>query len=346
MSIWKVSSKELFFNQILKHSEEEVIEVLQNDKDKYYQNIIVLPKKGGSRIIYCIDKTCKLYEIQRNICINFLSNIMLSDSAYGFIKGSNYMDYLYPHTNFYKRNYYLRIDIKNFFYSINYEMLKSVISYYFEVNESLEEEEKEQLVNYTLDILTYKESVVQGAVSSPLVSNIVFRSLDIRISRYCRKFNIRYTRYADDLLFSSESSRIHSKVFMSGIAKILADKCFYINYNKIIKSKEEISLGGYIVSDSIRLSRKKLVNLNRVLFYLENNRYENTVKYFETMKMVFDSQGMDKYIESSYTLINFLSGYRSFLINILRYSKEDKFIKKIKHLIKRVEQSILKVDKQ
>lgn len=345
MGIWKIEDKQVFLEQILKMKEDKIIEIISNEKEKYYKNTIELPKKDGKRYICCIDKNSNLYQLQKNLCQNFLENIMISDLAYGFVKKLNYADYLYPHVNFYKKNYYLRLDIKNFFDSIDYEVLKSVLSYYFKESDKLSAEEKEKLIEYTLEILTYEKSIVQGAVTSPVISNIVFRSLDIRIARYCRRYGIKYTRYADDLLFSSESKRIYSDMFMSGITRILKSKCFYVNYKKIIRSKEEISLGGYVISDSIRLSRKKLSDINRVLFYLKNNSFENTEEYFYNMNSIFYKQGMKKYIKGKYELLNFLAGYRSFIISIVKYSDDSRIIDKNKKMIKRIEDAILEIDK-
>lgn len=344
MRIWNIENKKIFFEQVLKMKEDKVKDIIYKQKKKYYQNMIELPKKDGKRYICCIDKECDLYELQKNLCHNFLENIMISDSAYGFVKKFSYADYLYPHTDFYKKKYYLRLDIKDFFGSIDYDILKSVLSYYFKVSDNLTEEDKKLLIEYTLEILTYEKSIIQGAVTSPLISNIVFRSLDIRISRYCRRYSIKYTRYADDLLFSSENSRVYSDIFMSGITKILASKCFYINYKKIIRSRGEISLGGYVISDTIRLSRKKLSNINRVLFFLENNTYENTEEYFNKMNTITQSQGMKRKINGHYELLNFLAGYRSFIISILKYSDDTKIIYKNNRIIKRIENVILNIE--
>lgn len=109
--------------------------------------------------------------------------------------------------------------------------------------------------------------MVQGTITAPAVSNIVFRSMDIRIERYCSKYHVRYTRYADDLLFSSESEKLVKKNFIMGIAKILRSGGFELNYNKVIRSKSYISLNGFVISDTVTLSRKKLSDINRALFF-------------------------------------------------------------------------------
>ena len=344
MKIWKIESENVFFEQVLEMKEEEIVEAIKPEqKNKYYGNIVKIPKIKGFREVYCINRNNPLYKLQKKLCINFLDNIMLSDATYGFKKQSNYSEFLLPHIDFYKNNWYLRLDIRNFFDSIDYNDLKEVLEYYFKENEEFDSQQKEKVLGYCLEILTNNEKVVQGAVSSPVISNIIFRSLDIRIARYCRKYDINYSRYADDLLFSSNNYKIHSNWFLSGITKILSDKNFYINYKKTIKKKEEISMGGYVVSDSLRLSRKKLSNLSRILFYVENNKYSS--EYFSELDKILEKQMKIKTLsfKGKYSLINYLAGNRAYIINVLRYTDDEGFRKKGLRLLNRIEQCILKI---
>lgn len=146
-------------------------------------------------------------------------------------------------------------------------MVKDVFGYYCNIED---EKEKVSVLDTIVEILTYEDRVVQGTITAPTVSNIVFRRMDIRIERYCSKYNVRYTRYADDLPFSSESDKLIKKNFTRGIAKILKSGGFAINYSKVIRSRSYIALNGFVISDKVTLFRKKLSEINRVLFYLRN----------------------------------------------------------------------------
>lgn len=107
--------------------------------------------------------------------------------------------------------YYLRIDIDSFFDSITTKLLNETLSYYFKTTDEVS---NSTLLKNTVDLITLNDALPQGAVTSPVVSNIVFRQLDLRIKRYCDKLNITYTRYADDMLFSSESKFLNEDYFM------------------------------------------------------------------------------------------------------------------------------------
>nr|WP_295761859.1 reverse transcriptase family protein [uncultured Intestinibacter sp.] len=362
MKIWKIDDSNKFFNEILDLNEDSLKSAIDS-KEEYYRELKKIKKKNGYREIYIINKEHDLYKLQKNICINFLNNIMISDASYGFRKKSNYIEYLYSHTDFYKEKYYLRLDIKDFFGSIDYEILKECLEYYFEENENLDGKRKEELLEYTIDILTYNNKIIQGAPSSPVISNILFRQLDIRIIRYCRQLGITYTRYADDLLFSSHNNLLHKKSFIIGIKKILASKNFDLNYDKIIRGHKQISLNGYVISDSIRLSRKKLSDLNRVLFCIDKNNIQKEVnnenkinisgdylsqlnvdliKYKRNSKRI-EYKRKEK-IVSKEDLINYLTGNRAFLISVLKYCDDEKYIKKMKRMINKIENIILDID--
>ncbi|MGG7214383.1 reverse transcriptase family protein [Clostridium nigeriense] len=347
MGIWKIEDYNTFFDDILNISEENLkLAIKQNEKNEYYGEHYNISKKVGIRKIYSINKKSKLYNIQKQISRNFLSNIMLADCAYGFINGRSYIDFLIPHTAFYKDKYYLRLDIRDFFGSISFSLLKDVLSHYFEVSEKLSEKEREKLIKYTLSIITNKKKVLQGAITSPLISNIVFRQLDIRIQKYCRKLDIEYSRYADDLLFSSQSKYVHNKAFLKRIDEIVNSKGFNINYCKTIRSEKELSLNGYVIGESVRLSRKKLENISRILFVIENMNWKNTKSNFEDLnnKIRVDLREDAIEFEGKYSLINYLTGNRAFIIAIIKYSEDEKFLIRARKIINRIEKIVFKIN--
>ena len=50
----------------------------------------------------------------------------------------------------------------------------------------------------------YRDALPQGAPTSPAIVNILLRDFDLRVGGWCRKRDIVYTRYCDDLTFSGE----------------------------------------------------------------------------------------------------------------------------------------------
>lgn len=340
--IWKIENEEQFYNGILcKNKEKTFTLISDSEKESYYREVVKFKKKNGFREICIINKKSELYDIQKNFKNNFLNNILISDLSYGFVKKCNYYDFLVPHINFYKNSFYMRLDIENFFGSISYSDISDVLSYYF--LDSFTVEKKREILDVMCEILTFHDKVIQGTPTAPAISNIIFRSLDIRIQKYCQKFGIIYSRYADDLLFSSNQKIVISTNFLKGIQDIIKSKNFKINHNKTIRCKNSISLNGYVVDSTIRLSRSKLKRLNRVLFYLEKVKFENEARWFENLNNEIKKYEKDDKIitfSGKYEMVNFLAGNRSFLISSVKYSEDKLYLDRCMRMINRIEKQI------
>ena len=250
--------------------------------------------------------------------------MLFPECVFGFRKERSYFDFLVPHISKQSKRYYLRMDISNFFESIQLSDVKESFRYYLDKN--IDEEDKDEICEYFIKIVSYKDKIVQGAITSPAISNLVFRSLDIRITKYCQRFGITYTRYADDLLFSCNRKIIFSYGFQKCIQAILSDKGFTLNLDKTLKYKDEISLNGYVIGENIRLSRKKVSKLNKVLFEVSQSDFVEL-----------------KNERAKYILINKLAGYRAFFINSMKYTGDPIRTEKMANKLNQIERTIDKV---
>lgn len=309
-----IYDKDFFYNKIVGASEDLTKELVNNTNfftDNYYTKEI--PKKRGTRKLYCIRKNSPLYSYQQNIRENFLNKIAIPQYVHGFVPASSYFNFLNAHTG---KKFFIRLDIKNFFESIDYYMLKDVFSYYFRINNTVTNEEV--LENF-INLITLDNKLPQGSITSPTTSNIVFRRNDIRIKKYCNKIGVSYTRYADDLLFSSNSNLLskdhkYSHYFLKKIASILSSSHLLLNNDKTIISKHSISLNGFVIDQSIRLSRKKLKKLSSILFTIE--RYKAIGNKFNLLKEI-NLQSTDNHsFNNMEGLIQYIAGYRAFLIQL------------------------------
>ena len=335
-----IVSEEYFFYNVIKYSEAEISNIIQY-KERYY-NEFEIPKENGKRKINGINVESDLSIIQRRLLDNFLSKIELPLCAKGFIKNASYIDYLIEHKN---KNYYLRMDIQHFFDSITKEQIEENLKEYINIP---------RLLNYCIELCTLNGKLPQGAITSPAISNIIFRRIDQRITKYCQKFDIEYTRYADDLLFSSNKLDFSKeKWFYKKIKYILKDNGFLSNYNKKRTAKNKISFSGYVVQNDVHLSRKKLKDINKILYYFKDT--SNTSKYVVNQKILKDDylaeirkfgikgkNNQNKKFKSNSELINYLCGYRSFIISIIKAnSKKNRGlankVKQIEKVVKQLE---------
>jgi hypothetical protein len=321
---------------------------INETKEEAY-NKFQIPKKSGKRDICSIDNTSILYIFQKKLNKNFLTKIPLSPAAIGFTKGNSYNDYLAKHIG---KKYHMRIDIKDFFGSITEDHIR---------NNFIEFIQDKEIIDSIINICLFEEKVPQGAVTSPAISNIVFRKIDQRIIKYCQAIqkvhskeadivktrftnddtvntrqnneDIIYTRYADDLLFSSDFFDFKQcSCFYKMIKKILDYYSFKINTNKIYYSQGLISLSGFVVNNDIHLSRKKIKNVNSILYFFDKRSEYNSNKYEINKEKIKDPKvieninalnlknwnGNEVKFRSISQLVNYLCGYRAFLISFLK----------------------------
>jgi len=187
--------------------------------------------------------------------------------------------------------------------------------------------------------------------------------LSILIQELCASHEIIYTRYADDMLFSSSKKRtyIHTDDFIKAIRIILSTINFKLNEHKTLKAKHTLSLNGYTIQYS-DISTMKLKN--KIIIHNESELHELMLSHKKTdiVKKLFQYKINLKFIPSKTLknkynheqLLNKILGYRSYLISIIQFNKLyyctqdktiDKYIKIINDLEKIATQYRIKIEK-
>lgn len=275
--------------------------------NKYYKTYPVSKGNGKSRTISQPSKSLKV--VQSWILFYILNKLKVSPSCKGFEKGLNILDNASPHLN---ATAILSLDIKDFFPSIPankiyniYRILgyNSVISTIF------------------TNLCCYNNSLPQGSPCSPKLSNIVCLRMDSRIQGYVSEYGIVYTRYADDLTFSSFSPNKLSKL-IPVIRSIIKTDEFKLNDSKtrIVGTSRAKRVTGLIVADSkigigkkkYKLIRSKIHHLTlkkniknfklleHVRGYLafmksvDQDRYDNLLKYINVLKQKHSKELISK----------------------------------------------------
>ena len=114
------------------------------------------------------------------------------------------------------------MDIKDFFPSITSEIIKDTFSHLLSFDT---DEEKEKILELISEICTYEGVLPQGVPTSPVISNIVMTRIDQRITKYCQILGITYTRYADDMLFSSNMFDFKTKKWFIKKSSLFLHQC-------------------------------------------------------------------------------------------------------------------------
>lgn len=265
---------------------------------KFYKRRSIPKKNGKLRFLY--EPNQKIKAIQYWILRHILSKVHPSSHATAYIKGKSIKNNISPHQN---NRYFLNLDIKEFFPSIkfvNIEYLFETIGY-----------NKHQSKILAL-LCTCNSTLPQGAITSPAISNLVISRLDRRISGYCSNKNIIYTRYADDLTFSSNNRNILNN--SSEILKnIIYSEHFDINEEKtrftgpsrktivtgLIKNASEAKFGiGKSKKNKMRSIIFNLIVNNKIIdqSYRSLDSILGWINYCKTVDLV-SAEYMQRYYE-------------------------------------------------
>ncbi len=160
-----------------------------------------IPKRNGdgNRIIAQPSKQIKSLQ---KYTINLLSDYLkVHHAAHAYISGKSIKTNAAAHQ---RNTYILKMDFKDFFHSITPDLfLKVLIS---RVNENKITDEDSFLISNLFFWKLRGNSPLRlsiGAPTSPLISNTIMYDFDEEMTDYCHDLNIIYSRYADDLTFSS-----------------------------------------------------------------------------------------------------------------------------------------------
>jgi retron-type reverse transcriptase len=197
-----------------------LIFVLSQDNNKIYYKEYKIPKRDGTKRTI-LEPCYSMKLIQRWILEEILYKISVSNYSFGFKKGMS--NPLKSNAEMHKNSLFIfKMDLKNFFPSIQ----KNKIYFLYDqlgYNPTMS--------NMFTNICTINGGLPQGAVTSPYLSNLACARLDNRISKYCSKREIIYTRYADDFTFSSNDKTLLKSIY-GMIKKIVEDEGFTVNLAK------------------------------------------------------------------------------------------------------------------
>lgn len=238
---------------------------------KRYTTFTIKKKSGGERSIAAPVKQLKL--IQK--CLNTAFNIVFipSKSAYGFVQGKNVADNAHLHA---ARHYVFNTDLKNFFPSVDFRRVKTILQLEpFKLNDDL--------AFLIANLCCYEGKLPQGAPTSPTLTNAICQKLDRKLSGLAKRFGAVYTRYADDITFSSMHS-IYSKdgEFMQELHRIIENEKFTINEAKtrLQRSAYRQEVTGIIVNETPNLSRQYIAKIRAMLHNWEKQGIEKASEIF------------------------------------------------------------------
>ena len=278
----------------------ELFGVLRS-KDECYRMIEVKKKNGKKRRVYDIKYPLKAYQYYINT--NILKEYDISKYATAYYKGASIKKNAEKHCG---KRYLLKMDLADFFAHITEDMVRANV---------FNKKHFSPFICYALTKLcTYEGHIVQGAITSPTISNIVMKHFDDVMGMWCKKNDISFSRYSDDITFSS------NKPLYPAYCKaksLLTKMGFELNENKtkFITNANRQMVNGVVVNEVPRVTREYRRNLRQEVYYvLRYNLYANDTKYTEQLmgkvSWILQINPEDKYFkDAKYQLHNQCCSY-------------------------------------
>ncbi|MFT5118035.1 MAG: RNA-directed DNA polymerase [Kiritimatiellia bacterium] len=279
-----------------------------------YTSFTIPKKSGGDRTILAPSNLLKF--IQSSLsnllqdCIDEINKAKYVDGrftsklSHGFVRNRSIMTNAMMHLN--QKNV-LNIDLKDFFDSFNFGRVRGffIANNHFKLNS--------HIATVIAQIACYDNKLPQGSPCSPVITNLITHSLDIRLASLAKQHSCTYSRYADDITFSSREATFPKKIMLETIDEYIAGK----------KLKSEIRRAGFEMNQE--KTRIQYKDSRQDVTGLVVNKKPNVKKeYWRTVKaqchyLFHTGEFLDGDEEGN---IDMLEGRLNFIDQIDRYNRQ------------------------
>lgn len=202
--------------------------------------------------------------IQKLIIQKIFSKITLPNQVQGGLKGKSNITNAKIHQG---NKYQFTTDLQNFYPSISnllvYKTFKSLgFGSYYSSN--------------LTKLTTWKNEVPQGAPTSSYIANLVFLETDKKLINFCNQHDITYSRFIDDLTFSS--SKPFNHLTETIIDLVRSD--FNMSYRKTIYGKTPIT---GIIAENNYIDAPQNIKLRAKLESSSNEEYKPITQYIKNI---------------------------------------------------------------
>ena len=241
-----------------------------------------IPKKtGGERLISA--PMPKLKRVQYWILENILEKLPVHDAVHGFRRDRSIVTNARPHVG---ADVIINFDLQDFFPSISYKRVKGLFRSFgyseaaatiFALLCTEAELEEVELDGKTYYVALGDRYLPQGSPASPAITNILCRRLDNRLTQMAQQQGFIYTRYADDLTFSTNVDNPRICNILKNTDSIVRHEGFHINQAKtrILRKSSQQEVTGIVVNDKLNIDRKTLKRFRATLHQIEKHGITN-----------------------------------------------------------------------
>lgn len=243
----------------------------------HYVRFRVPKKSGGVRLIAA--PMPRLKRAQRWLLERVLGKVALRDEAHGFVPARSIVSNARPHVG---AAVVVNVDLQDFFPTFTFRRIKGLfeglgygeeVATLFALLASEPEVDEAELDGRRYFVARGARRLPQGSPASPALTNIVCRRLDARLSGLSRRLGFVYTRYADDLTFSSHDPHADCGTLLRRVRYVVTAEGLTVHPQKtrILRRGRKQEVTGVGVTDRPSVDRSTLRRFRALLFQLEKD---------------------------------------------------------------------------
>jgi RNA-directed DNA polymerase len=266
---------------LLAVTERELIYVLYRGGKKY-QEFEVPKRSGGSRLISAPVGSIKILQKRLNQVLKAI--YQPKAPVHGFAVGRSILSNAGKHVH---KKLVLNIDLLDFFPSIHFGRVRGLF-------QSPPYSRPYDVAMVLAQLCIHKKRLPQGAPTSPIVSNMICSGLDSELQRFAAEVGCAYTRYADDITFSTTRTRLPPKLATvqeqsngvievqlgAHLVEILTKHTFFVNDKKVrvrgVGQRREVT--GLVVHHGVNVPREFIRSVRGMLHAWERHGLEAAEK--------------------------------------------------------------------
>lgn len=237
--------------------------------DVRYRHFEIPKRSGGMRNIHAPIGLVR--DLQDRLHVDLKQLYRAHPNAHGFIDGRSVASNAAVHA---ASRWVLNIDLEDFFPTINFGRIRGLLMRPpFELGLAA--------AAVCAQIVTHRNGLPQGAPTSPVLSNFIAATLDRRLLRLARDHKLNYSRYADDITFSTDlpqfppSIAVHEQIEGGGFRVAAGDALeqtiracgFSINDKKVRIQGRGVhqSVTGLCVNARVNIERRRIRRIRAML---------------------------------------------------------------------------------
>jgi RNA-directed DNA polymerase len=273
----------------------------------YYQHWVIRKKSGGSRTIQAPRSS--LYRVQKQLQEILLEWHTPKAPVHGFVRGHSVVTNAKPHL---QARFVLNIDIHDFFPSIHFGRVRGLfLATPFNCSE--------EVATTLAQLVCLDGSLPVGAPTSPTIANMICLKLDGQLWSLAQRHSSWYTRYADDLTFSTRRRSFPEPlarlagggqvVLGDGLLRVLEANSFAPNPDKtrLQTQHDRQSVTGVIVNKRLNVDRRFVRRIRGMLHAWDKYGLEAAERHFP------DCYGKDRHPGAAPHFLDVLKGRIAYL---------------------------------